>query len=251
MIIIFIICLFIICLFIKICNNKNIKEPFIENKEILNENEEINNEINNMEIFNKNKIIKDNKIKKPIYKIGCTSDSDCNIVYGNGRNICKSNNECYCNVGTGKFCHIGPTNFKDPKIMTKEEKTEFKNNYSKKKFTLNDYKNWLLLHKNDLNNLTTDHIINLHNINLLKLKDIPKTKISPPINSEEYFRKMYKNNLEFIKTPLNSETTGIVLASNFNDYSEFVPPNSLKNISLNTDYKHNPVSIDQCYLKLK
>ena len=37
--------------------------------------------------------------------------------------------------------------------MTKEEKTEFKNNYSKKKFTLNDYKNWLLLHKNDLNNL--------------------------------------------------------------------------------------------------
>ena len=57
--------------------------------------------------------------------------------------------------------------------------------------------------------------------------------------------------MENIIEPLNSDTTGIVLASNFSDYSEFIPPQDISNYVIkNTDYKHAPISIDQCYMKI-
>tara|TARA_A100001015_G_scaffold262503_1_gene308774 strand:- start:1575 stop:2345 length:771 start_codon:yes stop_codon:yes gene_type:complete len=253
---IYIIIIILFLIFIANLINKK-KEHFKDNLKNNNKEQKLKLQENNSKINlpepknNNNSFIKKKKRKKKIeFKIGCSNDSDCNIVYGDGKNVCKLNNECYCVSGTGKFCHLGPTNFKDPKLMTDKEKEHFINNYSKEKFTLEDYKNWLILHKNDLSKLSGDHLKNFNNINNISLKDIPRTKISPPLNSEEYFNKMYKNNLEFIKGPKNSDTAGIVLASNFDQFSEFIPPKSIKNGILYSDFKHNAVAIDQCYLKL-
>ena len=87
--------------------------------------------------------------------------------------------------------------------------------------------------------------------NKLQEKDIPSSKISPPETAADYFNKMYKENVEMIIEPLNSDTTGIVLASNFSEYSEFIPPQDITNYVIkNTDYKHAPISLDQCYMKI-
>ena len=39
--------------------------------------------------------------------VGCRTDADCNVVYGNGHNKCLANNQCYCVEGSGLFCHYG------------------------------------------------------------------------------------------------------------------------------------------------
>lgn len=185
------------------------------------------------------------------FEIGCNTDDDCNIVNGDGKNICKSNHKCYCIVGTGDFCQLGSSNFKNPHAMTGEELKSFKENYDKDKFTLQDYKNWLLLYKNNQKELSQDHLNNLRNINKLKEKDIPRSKISPPETAADYFNKMYKQNMEAIIEPLNSDTAGIVIASNFTDYSEFIPPQDISNYVIkNTDYKLPPISVDQCFMKI-
>ena len=91
----------------------------------------------------------------------------------------------------------------------------------------------------------------LNKINKLQEKDIPRSKISPPETAADYFNKMYKENLEMIIEPLNSDTAGIVLASNFSDYSEFIPPKDITNYVIkNTDYKQSPISVDQCFMKI-
>jgi hypothetical protein len=212
----------------------------------------INKKVNHkVEKFTQPEIKKETVIQKDIYQIGCNTDDDCNIVNGNGKNICKSDHKCYCLVGTGDFCQIGPANYRNPESMTPEELKSFKENYSKENFTLQDYKNWLLLYKDSPKELTSDHLKNLNNINKLQEKDIPSSKISPPETAADYFNKMYKENVEMIIEPLNSDTTGIVLASNFSEYSEFIPPQDITNYVIkNTDYKHVPISIDQCYMKI-
>jgi len=204
------------------------------------------NKVEKFSDFKENKIIKEN-----IYQVGCNTDDDCNIVNGNGKNICKSDNKCYCIVGTGDFCQLGKSNFKNPETMNSEELKSFKENYSREKFSLQYYKNWLLLYKDTPKELSYDHLKNLNNINKIQEKDIPISKISPPETAAEYFNKMYKDNMEMIIEPLNSDTAGIVLASNFSDYSEFIPPQDISNYVIkNTDYKHEPISIDQCYMKI-
>jgi hypothetical protein len=219
-------------------------ESFTQNKEIPKNISKKEN-IKNIEIKN------NRMVKKEHFEIGCNTDDDCNIVNGGGKNICKSDHKCYCIVGTGDFCQLGSTNFKNPEAMTLEELKSFKENYSKEKFSLQDYKNWLLLHKENQKELSQDHLNNLKNINKLKEKDIPRSKISPPETAADYFNKMYKENLEMIIEPLNSDTAGIVLASNFSDYSEFIPPKDITNYVIkNTDYKQSPISVDQCFMKI-
>ena len=66
-------------------------------------------------------ILEPKKEINEIFSIGCNTDDDCNIVNGNGKNICKLDHKCFCVVGTGEFCHLGPTNYKNPEVMTKEE----------------------------------------------------------------------------------------------------------------------------------
>ena len=73
-------------------------------------------------------------------KVGCNTDNDCNIVNGNGLNVCKSDGTCHCLSGSGSFCQYGPTNYKDPNSMTEQEKRIFKYQY-RNNFTLQDYKN--------------------------------------------------------------------------------------------------------------
>lgn len=247
----YIILIFTIILLFCICKRFNNVEKFSQ----LNFSNNLRNNIQrprNQERTIDNFEIKKNKLKKKDkFEIGCNTDDDCNVVNGDGKNICKSDHKCYCVVGTGDFCQLGSTNFKNPKAMTPEELKSFKENYSKEKFSLQDYKNWLLLHKDNPKELSQDHLSNLNNINKLKEKDIPRSKISPPETAADYFNKMYQNNMEMILEPLNSDTAGIVIASNFSDYSEFIPPQDISNYVIkNTDYKHEPISIDQCYMKI-
>lgn len=175
---------------------------------------------------------KDKKEEKKGYVVGCNSDSDCNLFYGEGKNTCKSDHKCRCEVGTGELCQRGPTNFKDPKDMTKKERDIFKRMSSYDNFTIQDYKNWLMLYKNDYYLLSDEHLINLKRIlrgEPIRLRDIPTSNIYPPDTSQKYFAEMYDKitNSEAVVAPINSATTGIQIGYNYNDYSEFSPPESL------------------------
>ena len=48
--------------------------------------------------------------------------------------------------------------------MTKEQRKRFKNKNDLSNMTIQDYKNWLKLYKNDFQTLTEDHIINLKKV---------------------------------------------------------------------------------------
>jgi hypothetical protein len=172
---------------------------------------------------------------KPIqttYVVGCESDKDCNLFYGDGKNTCKSNHQCRCEVGAGKLCQLGPTNYKDPKDMTEKEKTIFKNLSNYDNFTIQDYKNWLGLYKRDYYLLSDEHLINLRKAlrgEPIALRDIPTGGLRPPLTSQKYFAEMYDKlgDLEQIVSPINSSTTGAQVGYNYNEYSDFAPPNAI------------------------
>jgi hypothetical protein len=164
--------------------------------------------------------------------VGCEKDSDCNIFYGDGKNTCKSNKQCRCEVGAGVLCQLGPTNYKDPKDMTTKEKTIFKNLSNYDNFTIQDYKNWLGLYKKDYYLLSDEHLINLRKVlrgEPLSLRDIPTGGLRPPLTSQKYFAEMYDKlgDLEQIVSPINSSTTGNQVGYNYADYSDFSPPTAM------------------------
>ena len=164
--------------------------------------------------------------------VGCDKDSECNLFYGDGKNTCKSNKQCRCEVGSGVLCQYGPTNYKDPKDMTTKERTIFKNLSNYDNFTIQDYKNWLSLYKKDYYLLSDDHLINLRKVlrgEPLALRDIPTGGLRPPLTSQKYFAEMYDKltDLEQIVSPINSSTTGIQVGYNYSDYSDFSPPTSI------------------------
>ena len=166
------------------------------------------------------------------YVVGCDSDKDCNLFYGDGKNTCKSNHQCRCEVGAGKLCQLGPTNYKDPKDMTEKEKTIFKNLSNYDNFTIQDYKNWLGLYKRDYYLLSDEHLINLRKSlrgEPITLRDIPTGGLRPPMTSQKYFAEMYDKlgDLEQIVSPINSSTTGAQVGYNYNEYSDFSPPNAI------------------------
>ena len=164
-------------------------------------------------------------------KIGCTTDADCNIVNGgdattgNGRNVCKKDGTCYCLSGSGKFCQYGPTNYKDPKDMTTEERKIFKYQF-RNNFTLQDYKNWLMLYKDDAQHLRENHRDNLAKLlrgQPLYFQDMPNIRIKPPMDPADYFSKMYEGGKISVHFPEEGET-GAMLGYNYGKYSEFVSP---------------------------
>jgi hypothetical protein len=164
--------------------------------------------------------------------VGCEKDSDCNIFYGDGKNTCKSNKQCRCEIGAGVLCQLGPTTYKDPKDMTPKEKTIFKNLSNYDNFTVQDYKNWLGLYKKDYYLLSDEHLINLRKVlrgEPISLRDIPTGGLRPPLTSQKYFAEMYDKlgDLEQIVSPINSSTTGNQVGYNYADYSDFSPPTSL------------------------
>lgn len=164
--------------------------------------------------------------------VGCEKDNDCNLFYGEGKNTCKSNKQCRCEVGSGVLCQYGPTNYKDTKDMTTKERTIFKNLSNYDNFTIQDYKNWLSLYKKDYYLLSDEHLINLRKVlrgEPLALRDIPTGGLRPPLTSQKYFAEMYDkiSDLEQIVSPINSSTTGVQVGYNYSDYSDFSPPTAI------------------------
>lgn len=156
-------------------------------------------------------------------KVGCTKDSDCNVVNGGGRNVCKSDGTCHCISGSGTFCQYGPTNFRDPVDMTPEERERFKSKY-RNNMTLQDYKNWLLLYKGEIENLREYHRRNLLKLlrgGVLSEADIPAVRLKPPTSAADYFQKMYKGGKISVHFPDNDSP---LVGSNYNKYTDFVPP---------------------------
>jgi len=164
-------------------------------------------------------------------KIGCSVDADCNVVNGgdasngNGKNICRKDGTCHCVSGSGKFCQYGPTNYKDPNSMTTEERKIFKYQF-RNNFTLQDYKNWLMLYKNDSQHLRENHRDNLAKLlrgQPLYFQDMPNIRIKPPMEPADYFGKMYEGGKISVHFPEESET-GAMLGYNYSQYSEFISP---------------------------
>jgi hypothetical protein len=161
-------------------------------------------------------------------KIGCETDADCNIVNGDGLNVCKRDGKCYCLSGSGTFCQYGPTNYKDPKDMTDIERRTFKYKF-RNNFTLQDYKNWLLLYRDDAHHLREHHRDNLATLlrgGNLDEKDIPNIRIKPPMEAADYFAKMYEGGKISVHFPEDNET-GPMLPANYGEYSEFIPPENV------------------------
>jgi hypothetical protein len=156
-------------------------------------------------------------------KIGCSTDADCNVVNGNGNNVCKSDGTCHCLSGSGLFCQYGPTNYKDPKDMTIDELNRFKMKY-RSNMTLQDYKNWLMLYKDEVENIRQHHRRNL--LKLLKggqltEKDVPAIRIKPPTDAADYFQKMYHGGKISVHFPDNDSP---LVGANYTNYTDFVPP---------------------------
>jgi hypothetical protein len=161
--------------------------------------------------------------------VGCRTDADCNVVNGNGNNVCKSDGTCNCiGGGSGLFCHYGPTNYRDPKDMQPDElrrfKSKFRNNY-----TLQDYKNWLLLYKKDPENLREQHRRNLRMLlqgSNLSAKDMPSIRLRPPTNASDYFQQLYQGGNIAVHFP---DEDSPYVGANFGDYGDFVPPQNIAN----------------------
>jgi hypothetical protein len=115
-------------------------------------------------------------------KVGCVSDNDCNIVFGNGNNKCLSG-KCRCNSGTGTFCHLRSDYYKKLSEMTPAQIIKFKKNGKLEKMTIKDYLKWLSLFKYDIENLPKQHLGNFNRyLRGLPIYDIP---LSDP--TDEFF----------------------------------------------------------------
>jgi hypothetical protein len=146
----------------------------------------------------------------------------------------KKTQVCYKNHHHNKSpdCTYGVTNFLDPKDMSPVDYKIFVLNYPKN-MTLQDYINWLYCYINKEDQLPYNHLKNLEKLKLgIELKEEegvlpPPGYYYPPMNSDDYFNKMYNETNEYnIAFPLNS-VTGPMLAYNYNDYPNLVQNNDL------------------------
>jgi hypothetical protein len=94
------------------------------------------------------------------------------------------------------FCNYGVTNFSDPRTMNDFERRLYKLNYSNQ-FTLQDYINWLWLHKDpkDQESLTYVHLRNLKRLQHKKSipNQVPFITDQPPLQGVDYYTKLYKD----------------------------------------------------------
>lgn len=128
-----------------------------------------------------------------------------------------------------KFQTYGPTNYQDPNDMSQEQKLSFKFSYPNN-MTLQDYINWLMLHKDEQKNLSEEHVVNLQKLLMgEKLEYIagilpPPTKVSPPLTSEDYFDNLYITDT-FIKNPksfnITNSSSGNFMGYNYGHYPDF------------------------------
>ena len=172
-------------------------------------------------------------------KLGCQTDSDCNIFSRDPdkkQNVCKSDNTCFCgdNASSGPFCQY-PSRYKDPKDMSSDERERFMALNDLSKFTVRDYYNWLLLYWHVQWRLSDDHLKNLKRFAngepVTKLM-IPRERISPPATSKQYYDALTKG---VQIQNINFDTAGPYLAYNTDRYGVFVPPEELDHIRIIND----------------
>jgi hypothetical protein len=128
--------------------------------------------------------------------------------------------------GNNMNCTYGLTNYADPKDMTPMDLNIFRLNYPEN-MTLQDYINWLYCFVQKENELPYNHLKNLEKLKsgkeLVEEHGIlpPPSYNYPPLNSEDYFNKMYTEANEYnIAPPLNSNTASMI-GYNYDQYSEF------------------------------
>ena len=124
------------------------------------------------------------------------------------------------------ICEYGPTNYPNPQNMSQIDRDLFKYNYPSN-MTLQDYINWLMLYKDDITELSYDHLVNLRKISRgIKLKYEfgvvpPSSKFAPPTNAEDYFNKLYNKNGHIDLQDHANNVTGGLMGANYKDYSDF------------------------------
>jgi hypothetical protein len=135
-------------------------------------------------------------------------------------------NHIHVKNGRDLNCTYGVTNYSDPKDMSPIDYRIFNLNYPSN-MTLQDYINWLFSYINKESQLPYNHLKNLEKIKsgkeLIEENGIlpPPSYLYPPLNSKDYFDKLYSDTNEFkIASPLNSQTASLI-GYNYNEYSEF------------------------------
>lgn len=164
--------------------------------------------------------------------VGCTNNRDCNLVYGQGLNRCLSNHQCHCVKGTGQLCQLGPTFYKDPKDMTPQQLMWFKGKAKVYKMTLQDYINWLMLFEEDPGQLAPRHLANLQKLlqgRSLTVDEVPRDRIPAPMNAQDYFQQIAQLDDQII--PRNTDTGGLQVPYNVQDYAQFESPRQMKHLN--------------------
>jgi hypothetical protein len=123
-------------------------------------------------------------------------------------------------------CQRGPMNYPDTAMMTPIDRRYFKYNYPNN-MTLQDYINWLWLYRTNAEELPYNHLRNLKKLMrgecLVASKGVlpPPSYINLPLNTEQYFNKMYNGDLNIIR-PLDMETPTGITGANVGQYPQ--PP---------------------------
>lgn len=181
-----------------------------ENDSFISNNLSINKIKQNLNIQNKKEHLKMEKTKKEDLKMENTKE--------------------HLNKNEILFQDYGTTNYIHPNNMTKSQIEQHKQNYPKN-MTLQDYVNWLLLNRDNIDNLEHIHTVNLQD--LFKNKRIYQVPIDSKSNENEYIC----DNQFILKNPrlinikndtvssnnINEKTTinSIILPFNYVNYSDY------------------------------
>lgn len=143
------------------------------------------------------------------------------------------NTEEHLNKNEILFQDYGTTNYIHPNNMTKSQIEQHKQNYPKN-MTLQDYVNWLLLNRDNINNLEHIHTVNLQD--LFKNKRIYQVPIDSKSNENNYIC----DNQFILKNPrLVNIKDEIISSNNINETTNInsiiLPSNYVKY----SDYRHN------------
>ena len=133
-----------------------------------------------------------------------------------------------------------PTYYRDPKDMTLAEQIKFRNRAKIRRMTAKDYENWLMMFKEDPQNLTKVHRDRLRRVlkgDRLQAADIPDDSVKEiPPNAETRYNKKFKGQLTRVVemetgTEGDEDSTHQIHAANYSDFDHYIPPKSLKHLS--------------------
>ena len=120
-----------------------------------------------------------------------------------------------------------PTYYRDPKEMTAAQVLKFKTNAKLANMTIKDYENWLLLFKEDPQNLEKFHRDKLRILlkgGRLNVHDLPQGESSVAeevLSAEVRFNRMYDGHATNVPQP---DTAGPQYAYNFDDFDGYPDP---------------------------